>query len=236
MSMSAPTSPQAPSPATIRIVIVCVPDGLDTSVLNTSTTLDRHLGVTGTTVPMFRAVPSLHRWRRKQLLDLRPGRPRYCAGGPIGLLDLTGVRSAAAMGAGIRYQQWSSAVAGTRHATPWPVYADRFEAEPGEYPYLRARFDFERQPRVSAMRVHNAAAFGAGLLDLAELEIFQAGAAAYTHYQALWSCVADALLTREGNQLAPASDHLVDRITYLDQATHYLATLPTTQRILAVAP
>ena len=236
MSTSAPTvHVQAPSPATIRELIVCVPDGLDTSVLHDSTVLDRHFGVTGTTRPRFWTTRSLHHWQHRHLIDLRPGRPRYCAGGPLALLDLAGVRYAAAVGAGIRYQQWSAAVTGTRHATPWPVYAQRSAEDPGKYPEPRARAEFNAQPRVSAMRIHNAVAFGAGILDIGDLEMFQAGPAAYANYHALWACATDAVLTADGRQLTPASDHLVDRITYLDQATRYLAGLPRTQRILAVA-
>jgi hypothetical protein len=212
---------------------ICVPDELPTQVLSATRRLDRHLGVPGARCPRF-WVATAHRWHRRQLVDLRAGHPAYCAGGPLRLLDLDGMRHGAAMGAGIRYQHWSHVVAGTRPATPWPVYLGRHLADPGRYPMDRARADFGRQPRVLAVRMHNAASLPAGRLDAAELETVQAGPSAYTNYHALAAVVGDALLTADGHQLRPASDHLADRITYLDQATHHLDTLDPAERLLAV--
>jgi len=38
------------------------------------------------------------------------------------MLNLTGMRHAAGVGAGIRHQLWTHTVHGTRPATPWPTY------------------------------------------------------------------------------------------------------------------
>ncbi len=228
-----PTPAVAPA-ATIRTMIVCVPDGLPTEVLASTRQLDRHLGVQGTVSPRFWAKP-LYLWQRRQMFDLRKGRPTYCAGGPTRLLDLVGMRHAAGVGAGIRYQLWARVVHGTRPATPWPAFVQRHLADQAKYPLAKAEADFAAQPRVLAMAMHNAAAYGAGRVDVYELEMLQAGPVAYQHYHALTAVAGDAVLDTEGAKLQPASDAMADRVTYLDQATRYLDSLEESQRILAVA-
>jgi hypothetical protein len=57
---------------------------------------------------------------------------------------------------------------------------------------------------------------------------------AYQHYSASTAVAGDALLTAHGAKLAPASDALAHRVTYLEQANRYLDTLADTQRLLAV--
>jgi hypothetical protein len=44
----------------------------------------------------------------------------------------------------------------------------------------------------------------------------------------------DALLTPDGHKLAPASDTLANRVTYLEQAGRYLNTVEPDQRLLAI--
>jgi hypothetical protein len=237
-SASTPTASTRPAPvtptATIRTMIVCLPDELPREAL-TAHCLDRHFGVSGTLSPRFWASPAMYPWQRGQLIGLRKGRPAYCAGGPVKLLDLVGMRHAAGMGAGIRCQLWSRVVHGTRPASPWPVYQARHLADPGKYPLQAAEADFNNQPRVNAMRMHNAASYGAAQLAVDELEMFQAGPVAYQHYAACTAVAGDALLTAEGHKLAPESDAFTHRVTYLEQAGRYLDTVETSQRLLAVA-
>lgn len=240
-----PTSPagkpepsRQPAPvatATIRTMIVCVPDAVPREAF-AGGYLDEHLGVRGTATPRFWARPGRSRypWHRKQLFGLRTGRPAYCAGGPVRLLNLDGMRYGAGFAAGIRHQLWTQVVHGTRPATSWPAYLSRHLSDPQRYPRQSAEADFGRQPRVLAIRMHNAVQPNAAL-DLAELEMYQAGPAAYQHYSAATVVAGDALLTHDGTLLAPASDTAADRITYLDQAGRYLKALPQPQRLLAVA-
>ncbi|WBB78562.1 hypothetical protein O7606_20390 [Micromonospora sp. WMMD882] len=228
------TPPAATPTATVSTMIVCVPDDLPREALTTHQ-LDRNFGVQGTLSPRFWASPAMYLWQRGQMFGLRKGRPAYCAGGPVRLLDLHGMRQAAAMGAGIRHQLFSQVVHGTRPATPWHVYAARHLADPTNYPYDRAAADFTHQPRVNAIRMHNAAAYGTGRIALGELEMYQAGSMAYQHHSALTAIAGDALITAEGAKLAPASDALADRVTYLDQAHRLLAAIDPDQRLLAVA-
>lgn len=230
----AATTPAVSPTATIRTMIVCIPDGLPRDSL-TAHQLSQHFGVAGTLSPRFWASPAMYLWQRSQMFGLRKGRPAYCAGGPQRLLDLVGMRHAASVGAGIRYELWSRVVHGTRPATPWSTYEVRHLADPHKYTYEAAAADFTNQPRVNAMRMHNAVTYGAGQLAVEELEMFQAGGMAYQHYSACTAVAGDALLTAEGAKLAPASDAFSHRVTYLEQANRYLDTIEDSQRLLAIA-
>jgi len=231
------TSNGAPAPvtptATISTMIICLSDELPREALTTRQ-LDRHFGVPATLAPRFWASPAMYLWQRGQLIGLRKGRPAYCAGGPVKLLDLAGMRHAASLGAGIRHQLWTRVVHGTRQATPWPIFLARHLADPGRYTRQAAEADFDNQPRVNAMRMHNAVTYGAGHLAVQELEMYQAGQMAYQHYSASTAVAADALLTAEGARLAPASDAFTHRVSYLQQAGRYLDTVEPGQHLLAV--
>jgi hypothetical protein len=218
---------------TVRTMIVCVPDELPREALS-NRQLDTHFKVRGAMAPRFWASKALHLWQRREMFDLRKGDQPYCAGGPIRLLDLVGMRRAAAMGAGIRHQAWYGVVRGTREAKPWPVFLHRHLADPASYTWQTAKEEYGAQPRINAMRMHNAVTFDGGVLDTAELEMFQAGPSAYMNYHAGTAVAADALLTHYGAKLAPASDVMADRATYLEQARQYLGTLTESQRLLAV--
>ncbi|MEV8504517.1 hypothetical protein AB0368_06750 [Actinoplanes sp. NPDC051475] len=223
-----------PATATVRVMTVCVPEAVPHDVL-AGGYLDEHLAVRGTLTARFWASPARYPWHRRLLFGLRPGRPAYCAGGPVRLLDLDGMRHGAALAAGIRHRMWKQVVHGTRPATSWPAYLNRHLTDPQRYPRDRAEADFGKQPRVVAMRMHNAAQPGpAGHLDLAEVEMYQAGPAAYQHYSAASAVTGDAVFTHDGALLAPASDTAADRITYLEHAGRYLHNLPPRQRLLAV--
>ncbi len=226
---------QRPLPS-IRTMIVCVPDELSTQVLNSTRQLDRHIGAAATSEARFWVNPNTYIWQNKHLIDLRKAKtgPRYCAGGPIRLLDLAGMRHGAALGASMRHQQWAGVVRGTRDARPWQDYLLRHLHDPGKYPFEQATTDFEAQPRVLAMRAHNAAAFGDVYLDPFELELLQAGPAAYANYHSMWVICTDAVYTLDGARLQPASDSAADRLAYLSQAVRYVESLDGAQRLLAV--
>ncbi|MEU9505316.1 hypothetical protein AB0D32_03405 [Micromonospora sp. NPDC048170] len=227
-------TPAVTPKATIRTMILCIPDELPREAL-TAHQLDRNFGVQGTLSAQFWATPALRLWQHRQMISLRKGRPASCAGGPAKLLDLDGMRQAAGMGAGIRHQLFSRVVHGTRNATAWHVYEARHLADPQEYPWDKAVADFNNQPRVNAIRMHNAATYGAGQIGLNELEMYQAGFMAYQHHSALTAVAGDALITAEGAKLAPASDAMADRVTYLEQANRLFAAIDPDQRLLAAA-
>ncbi|MCY1141518.1 hypothetical protein OWR29_26270 [Actinoplanes sp. Pm04-4] len=236
-----PTSNSNPSvvrpTATITTMIVCLPDELSREPL-TAHQLDPHFGVSGTLQPRFWAKPNLYLWQLRHLIGRTKAvknQPEYCAGGPAKLLQLTGMRHAAGVGAGIRHQLWQQTVQGTRPAQPWVTFHTRHLTEPTKYSYEQAAADFWQQPRISAMRAHNAANVGTPLA-VDELEMLQAGIAAYQHYSAMTAICGDALRTAEGANLAPASDAFANRVTYLEQAVRYLAGIENTgQRLVAVS-
>jgi hypothetical protein len=223
--------------ATITTMIVCLPDELSREPL-TAHQLDRHFGVSGTLQPRFWAKPNLYLWQTRHLIGRAKAvknQPEYCAGGPARLLQLTGLRHAAGVGAGIRHQLWQQAVQGTKPAQPWVTFHTRHLNEPGKYSYEQAAADFWQQARISAMRAHNAANAGVPLA-IDELEMLQAGPTAYQHYSAMTALCGDALLTAERGQLAPASDTFADRMTYLEHAIRYLDGIENTgQRLVAVS-
>lgn len=232
-SAAAPSTPQVVE-AAVRVMTICVPEELTTEVLNSTRQLDRHFGVAATTCPRLWASSSLHVWQRNQLVDLRKGRPAYCAGGPIRLLDLAGMRYGASVGAAIRHQHWSHLVHGLKAAQPWRVFMQWHLTDPSTYPMDAMRTAFDNQPQVVAMRMHNAATYGAAHLDVGELEQFQAGQMAYQNYHALWSVCTDALQTVEGVQHKPASASFADAVTYLGHAYRYIESLDGSQRLITV--
>ncbi|GAB3861870.1 hypothetical protein ACFPIJ_56435 [Dactylosporangium cerinum] len=218
---------------TVRIMIVAVPDELPGEAL-TNRALDQHFNVQGTLTHRFWAIPSMWVWQRSQLVDPRKGHPVYCAGGPARLLNLDGMRHAAGVGAAVRYQLWSRVVHGTRPATPWTQFLTRHLADPYTFPRDTAIAAYNAQPRVNAIRMHNAVTYGAGRIDLCELEMFQAGCMAYQHYSASTALAGDTVLTTEGHRFAPASDAFADRVTFLEQTNRYFGCIDADQRLLAV--
>jgi hypothetical protein len=233
---STPTPRQAQpatATATVRTMIVLLPDALPHEPL-TAHTLDRHFGVHGILQPRYWASTRLRMWQRQQMVLLRKGSPAYCAGGPVRLLDLTGLRHAAGVGAGIRHQVFTAATRGTRPAWPWHAYQAKHDQYPDRYSLADAARDFYAQPRITAMRMHNAVNPTAGHLDPTEVEMYQAGQMAYQYYSAATAICGDALLTDDGRRVAPASDALTDRTTYIEQAMRLLETLDDEQRLIAV--
>jgi hypothetical protein len=225
------TTPATNATATIQTMIICVPQEIPSTAL-TSRALAKHFGVSGTSRRFWTV--KLHPWHKRHIIDPQKGTPVACAGGPVRLLDLTGVTHAAGIGAGLRYPRFAQLVQGTRPATPWPAMLAKHHADPAKYPLDKVTAEFEAQPRVQAILLHNAASYGPDRIDLAELGALQAGHVAYQHYRAMTQICGDALLTEAGQQLQPASDNLADRARYLDVARAHLDSLEPDTRLLAV--
>lgn len=217
---------------TIRVMIVCVPNELPNAVFDRRL-LDRHFGVQGAIHARFWARPC-NVVRRRHLADPRKGTPTPCAGGPLRLLDLDALRRAYGMAAAFRYQTWSNVVRGTRDARPWVSFLQRHLTDPDDYPMQRAEVDFGNQPRVLAIRAHNAVTYGRAQLDEQDLEMFQAGQVAYQNHQYLTAVAADALLTGDGQRLCAESDRAAHRLAYLQKANRYLDAADDDTRIVAV--
>jgi hypothetical protein len=213
-------------------MIVCVPDELPDEVFDRRL-LDRHFGVQGSIAQRFWAKPC-NVVRRRHLIDPRKGKPTPCAGGPVRLLDLDALRRAYGMAAAFRYQTWSTIVRRTHDARPWVTFLQRHLTDPDDYPIQQAEADFGDQPRVLAMRAHNAVTYGRAQLDEQDLEMFQAGPVAYQNYQYLTAIAADALLTPQGERLCAESDRAAHRLAYLQKANHYLENADDDTRVVAV--
>jgi hypothetical protein len=146
------------------------------------------------------------------------------------------MRRSYALAANVRYQLWSDVVRGTRNASPWVAFLERHHTDPQDYPLERAKADFANQPRVLAMRSHNAVTYGGAQLDEWELEMFQAGPVAYQNFQAMSAMATDTVLTPTGERIIPACDRFADRLAFLTRANWFLDhDLDPDTRIVAVA-
>jgi hypothetical protein len=227
------TATPAPKP-TIEFMIVCLPDGETPETLTTA--YPNPLGTTAAPTSRLWARPVRFRQRRA-LFGIRQGKkgtPTVCAGGPVRLLDLHALQTAAGFHAGLRWQAWQQAVKGSREARPWHEFEDQHLAHPDKVPLATVKRHFLGQARINAMRIFNAANPTAIPLDPYEVEMFQAGQQAYQHYHAMRAVCGDAMLTDSGQRLQPDSGTLADRITYFGGAWNLLRTLDGRQRILAV--
>jgi hypothetical protein len=228
----------APAQATIRTMIVCIPDGVTPQMLTTAHPAHPAFDDTTTFSTRFWATPKLRLWHRRQLINVRRGRkgtPTGCAGGRLSHLNLTLMRNTAGFHAGMRWQQWHQAVTGTRPARPWHEFAAEHRANPAKVRLDEARTRFFAQSRINAMRAYTAANPAAVPLDPYEVEMYQAGQQAYQHYHAMYVICADAIMPLSGDRIQPASDSLADRLTYLHQVTRLLHNLAATQRIAAIS-
>jgi hypothetical protein len=161
-----------------------------------------------------------------------------CAGGSLHALDLAGMRADAAVVADAAYDRWEATIAGTPTATPWQTFADRHHAAPDRYPWSTALADFHDQPRVRALRDHDAHAgsaprFGNVLVPFTYATVvdeYQAGRDVYVTYRARLAVLGYALLTADGQWLTPGQIArgpwspvtFADRLAYTEQATAHL--------------
>jgi hypothetical protein len=223
---TAGSSPTSPAPA--RTVVVCLPVNAEPQLL--PALAHARLATAGYTVlGTVLRFPAPGRQARKHL-DVHQG---YTCGGPVGLLDLDGMRRAAAAAAAQTWQHWNYIVAGTPFARPWWHFADRHRADPARYPVAQAQQDYLTQPRVMAMRAFNALHHNA--LPTGELEALQQGLNTYATLGQLAAVAADGVATLDGRVLTPTSTRLDDQLTYLHHANHHLAALSANQPITAYA-
>ena len=102
------------------------------------------------------------------------------------MLDMDGLRQSYRMAAAMRYQTWTAVTRGTRDAKPWAHFLQRHLTET-DYLLGKAETDYRNQPRVLAIRAHNAVTYGRAQICEQELEMFQAGPAGYASYQHLFA-------------------------------------------------
>jgi hypothetical protein len=232
------SSQPAPARATIRTMIVCIPNGVAPQMLTAGYPTHPAFDDGARFSSRFWVIPKLRFWHRSHLINVRRGRkgtPTSCAGGRLSHLDLTLMRDAAGFYAGMRWQQWHQAVAGTRAARPWHEFDTDRRTNPTKVSHDDARTRFLAQPRINAMRAYTAANPTASALDPYEVEMYQAGQQAYQHYHAMQALCADAIMPPAGDRIEPASDSLADRLTYLHQVIRLMHNFTATQRIAAIS-
>ncbi len=160
-----------------------------------------------------------------------------CDGGPVGLLDLAGMRTKGRHAATAAYDTWTSVVAGTPPVRDWAGFQERHLADPTGYPIRTAREDFFDQPRIKAVQAHDAAhpaeALGgwSGVTDV--VEEFQLGHRDYLDLCTGQAVLGHALLRLDRQWVEPgrmgwfgvSTDTAADRLEYTRAATAYLDDL-----------
>ncbi|WP_436536034.1 hypothetical protein [Actinoplanes sp. HUAS TT8] len=180
-----------------------------------------------------RHFPAGTRWRRSTLLLPLRG---TAAGGPVSRLQLDVMRNAAHRTYWHRWQLWRQVVAGTPSARPFWTFLDRHRAAPKRYELVRAQADYLAQPRISAMRVHNAYLNRVMDLPTGHLEALQLGLDGYAHLGWLSAVPGQSLLCPDGRTLLMQhGDRLDVRLSFLEQANRCLSTLGGREVLVAMA-
>jgi len=215
---------------TSHTVIVCLPaDTPHADVLaHASATLARHGFTPAATLAHF---TTIGRRRGRALIQPHNG---AAAGGPIRLLDLSGMRTRAQHAAHLRWQIWRQVVAGTPNAKPFWHYAQRHHDNPERYPHERAQQEYLSQPRVLAMTTYNAVPGQPCPLPTEQLEALQAGAQAYATLGWLQAVPPDAMCTT-ANWWTPATGRLTDVTAYLHTTNQHLDHAHRDAILLALA-
>jgi hypothetical protein len=163
----------------------------------------------------------------------------WCAGGPVGLLDLAGTAGHLRACARHDYEGWQTVVAGTPVAEPWWHFLDAHHADPDGYPFDRAVAEFEAQPRIAAMAAAEGTRFSADMYGPG-LEALHAGPDVYADYQAGLLAFTDGVVTLDGQLLVPSfspvlvEQTLAERQLFHDRARRYVAALDPTTLLVAV--
>ena len=163
----------------------------------------------------------------------------WCAGGPVGLLDLHATAQYLRGIGGEDIDRWHSVVAGTPPAMAWWHFVDQHRADPHRYPLSRAVTDFQAQPRIAAMldvpgQAYSGDMYGPGL------EALDAGPEDYADYQAGLLTFSDGLISLDGDLLVPTlsptlvEQSLAERRLYHERACRYVQGLDPTVVLAAV--
>lgn len=223
---------------TVRTAVVCLPAG--TAVANMPRRADAVLSGVGLAsagvLPHFASKVGRRPWRTRHLIDCGDG---VTSGGPITLLDLSGMRTAAAAAADMQWRVWNQVVRGTKPAEPFWVYLGRFRDDPARYPLVRVQAEYRSQPRILAMAAHNAAVRHAGAavpaLATRAVEAFQAGHDTYVNTAWLAAVPGDGLAPTTAGWMTTASPRLIDTLAFLAAANTYLDELSPDSLLVAVA-
>jgi hypothetical protein len=163
----------------------------------------------------------------------------WCAGGPVGLLDLSTTVTHTRLAVADDVPDWATTVAGTPPAQAWWHYHDAHRADPHSYPLDNAVAEFVAQPRITAMAETTGTAFTPDMYGPG-LEALHTGPDAYGDYQSGLLIYGDGLIDLDGQLLLPADtpqlveQTLPERQLYHQRAGRYLASLDPTVVLAAV--
>jgi hypothetical protein len=163
----------------------------------------------------------------------------WCAGGPVGLLDLDATAALLHRVVADELTNWHEVVAGTPPAMAWWHYFDEHRADPHSYPLTTAVADFAAQPRVAAMAGADGDPYSGDMYGPG-LEALHAGTEDYANYQAGLLTFGDGLIDLDGQLLVPACAPLLveqtlpERQLYHDRARRYVQALDPTVVLAAV--
>jgi hypothetical protein len=217
----------------VRIVTVCLPKTTDVEQLAAIATATlASMKTAGRACLVGHFATSVGRLGRRHLVQPVKG---SAAGGRIGKLDLHTMRTQARAAYWYRWQIWHQVVAGTPVAKPYWTFRARHRVNATKYSLAQAQQDYLAQPRIQAMGVYNALPNKIIYLPTSHLEGLQAGAHSYAHLGWLSAVPGHAMVTADGQYLAPASDRLADVITFLTTANNYLSTVGTDGHLVALA-
>jgi hypothetical protein len=237
--------PGMPEPARL---LVCLPtdaaDDLHHLVAHLVLALDPHVALPGALLDNGHFLLRSHADPTGSLILLPttdPASPSrtWCAGGPVGLLDLDATVQRLRRVATDDLATWHTAVDGTPAARPWRLYLDAHRADPQRYTVPDAVADFAAQPRIAAIQVgadqvRDRDMYGPGLEALA------AGVDVYTDFQAGLVTFGDGLIGLDGDLHLPAGtarlveQTLAERQRYHQTARQYLDHLDPQVVVTAV--
>jgi len=221
-------------------LVVCLPAGSSRERQNLRETLaaavDPHVAVPagvidGSHFPLWHN-PDAVESTMLLLPNMDPDIPEvvWCAGGPVGLLDLDTTAAYVRRLADHDVDRWHTAVAGTPPAVAWWHFLHAHRADQHRYTLARAVADFQAQPRIAAMRDAAGQGYGADMYGPG-LEAVSAGAGEYADYQAGLLSFGDGLIGLDGDLLVPApatglvEQTLLQRRLYHQRARRYIQSL-----------
>jgi hypothetical protein len=220
-------------------------DGLDELGLSLATALNPHV-VTPTAVLNGAHFPLWHQpdeaeARLLLLATPDPDLPQltWCAGGPVGLLDLDATAAQVQDDISTELANWQAVVEGTPPAHAWWHYLEAHRADPHRYSLTDAIAEFAAQPRIAVMSDvprdrYSRDLYGPGL------EALHAGPDAYADYLIGVLTFGGGLISLDGEVLEPSLSPLLveqtlsERQDYHQRVRHYLQSLDPTVVLAAV--
>jgi hypothetical protein len=225
----------------VTLVVVCLPDTGSTRIpdILADDAVDRFRAATGTGRPPGSSsgvtLPGHFAYRcvrRSRLVQPWQG---HTAGGPVRLLDLQAMRAHQHHLYWQRWLLWRHVVTGTPVAQPYWMFSQRHLQQPRRFPLAAAQRAYLAQPRVTAMRVHNAVAAAGQQLPTADLEALQTGGEHYAEIGWLEAVPGDAFLDVTGRYHTARGDVLADRLTYLATVNDRIDRLDRDAGLVALA-